>query len=151
VSAVINCKFMSGLQKNVSQKTFGFAITSRSDWQRTMTFFVAYDTIKLLAFCFLHACVYLNSYNSYAWVRASHTHTHTKTSSGMSVSLVRFVLSGGHSSTSFCFESWGSSSKCEFLYLQARDVTINQVCLSRIWGSHGDEYEDSCLLGCSAV
>jgi hypothetical protein len=23
--------------------------------------------------------------------------------------------------------------------------------LSRIWGSHGDEYEDGCLLGCSAV
>jgi hypothetical protein len=23
--------------------------------------------------------------------------------------------------------------------------------LSRIWGSHGGEYEDGCLLGCSAV
>jgi hypothetical protein len=27
----------------------------------------------------------------------------------------------------------------------------NHRSLSRIWGSHGGEYEDGCLLGCSAV
>jgi hypothetical protein len=27
----------------------------------------------------------------------------------------------------------------------------NTSILGRIWGSHGGEYEDGCLLGCSAV
>jgi hypothetical protein len=28
---------------------------------------------------------------------------------------------------------------------------MNTFLLSRIWGSHGGEYEDCCLLGCSTV
>jgi hypothetical protein len=28
---------------------------------------------------------------------------------------------------------------------------VDWIHLSRIWGSHGGEYEDGCLLGCSTV
>jgi hypothetical protein len=28
---------------------------------------------------------------------------------------------------------------------------VQLTCVSRIWGSHGGEYEGGCLLGCSAV
>jgi hypothetical protein len=35
-------------------------------------------------------------------------------------------------------------SRCAFAFLQLRNN-------SRIWGSHGGEYEDCCLLGCSTV
>jgi hypothetical protein len=40
---------------------------------------------------------------------------------------------------------WSRINLTVILYLWAK------CWLSRIWGSHGGEYEDGCLLGCSAV
>jgi hypothetical protein len=40
-----------------------------------------------------------------------------------------------------------------WLLRNVSDIALERTgCLiSRIWGSHGGEYEDGCLLGCSAV
>jgi hypothetical protein len=34
---------------------------------------------------------------------------------------------------------------------QENQVQADKLYISRIWVSHGGEYEDGCLLGCSAV
>jgi hypothetical protein len=47
--------------------------------------------------------------------------------------------------------------RLEFIYKKSPEhitgLTLkkNTFQLSRIWGFHGGEYEDGCLLGCSAV